>query len=353
MAGGTVTVTGRQSIVVGHQCSECGFPVLMIINVDLKASKQYTFSSGKASEEARNALEVGIKGVYAGIDRIRNTKRVITEIEENNYSLEWGFFRTIKFYGADARCPYCSNIEPWQSDSSTRKMNDLSEDSFPKAFNDSKAASVWAALKVKEMTGEIEKTRENADLVQKAVKDAETSEERMKDLKAELASVPELQTKADVISTMEKLKEEQNKLGRFELKKKGEIKHQLKELGKQIETLEKVIKEKADPISQRLNEEERKRRLSLATAYGCRDEVASKHLNNSFVFFYEPKDSTEAVKEENAGAGSEGNPVQNGSEEDLHQKTVIERMKGFKELLDLGIITQDEFDRKKKELLGL
>lgn len=35
------------------------------------------------------------------------------------------------------------------------------------------------------------------------------------------------------------------------------------------------------------------------------------------------------------------------------EKTTVEQMKEFKELLDLGIITQEEFDAKKKQLLGL
>ena len=35
------------------------------------------------------------------------------------------------------------------------------------------------------------------------------------------------------------------------------------------------------------------------------------------------------------------------------EKTDVERIKEFKELLDSGIITQEEFDAKKKQLLGL
>ncbi len=33
--------------------------------------------------------------------------------------------------------------------------------------------------------------------------------------------------------------------------------------------------------------------------------------------------------------------------------SVTDELKKFKELLDMGIITQEEFDAKKKELLGL
>ena len=35
------------------------------------------------------------------------------------------------------------------------------------------------------------------------------------------------------------------------------------------------------------------------------------------------------------------------------KKNVVEEMKQYKELLDMGILTQEEFDAKKKQLLGL
>ena len=37
----------------------------------------------------------------------------------------------------------------------------------------------------------------------------------------------------------------------------------------------------------------------------------------------------------------------------VEAKSPVEQLKEFKELLDMGIITQEEFDAKKKELLGL
>ena len=37
----------------------------------------------------------------------------------------------------------------------------------------------------------------------------------------------------------------------------------------------------------------------------------------------------------------------------VNNNSAADELKKFKELLDLGIITQDEFDAKKKQLLGL
>ena len=46
--------------------------------------------------------------------------------------------------------------------------------------------------------------------------------------------------------------------------------------------------------------------------------------------------------------------MRNENKELLKQKTTVaDEIKKFKELLDMGAITQEEFDAKKKQLLGL
>ena len=40
-------------------------------------------------------------------------------------------------------------------------------------------------------------------------------------------------------------------------------------------------------------------------------------------------------------------------EETQVENSTAEQLKKYKELLDMGIITQEEFDAKKKQLLGL
>ena len=37
----------------------------------------------------------------------------------------------------------------------------------------------------------------------------------------------------------------------------------------------------------------------------------------------------------------------------VQQASAADELKKFKELLDMGVITQEEFDAKKKQLLGL
>ena len=50
--------------------------------------------------------------------------------------------------------------------------------------------------------------------------------------------------------------------------------------------------------------------------------------------------------------GPQGQPAKSSARE-MSTDEKIETLKKLKELVDMGILTQDEFDLKKKELLGL
>ena len=50
--------------------------------------------------------------------------------------------------------------------------------------------------------------------------------------------------------------------------------------------------------------------------------------------------------------GPQGQPAKSSAPE-MSTDEKIETLKKLKELVDMGILTQDEFDLKKKELLGL
>lgn len=45
--------------------------------------------------------------------------------------------------------------------------------------------------------------------------------------------------------------------------------------------------------------------------------------------------------------------VQSESKKDVTTLGTAEELKNYKELLDMGVITQEEFDAKKKQLLGI
>ncbi len=64
---------------------------------------------------------------------------------------------------------------------------------------------------------------------------------------------------------------------------------------------------------------------------------------NIFERVYDVWDTVRAQKSE----------IQTGTPTTSTAKTPVEQMKEYKELLDMGIISQEEFDAKKKQLLNL
>lgn len=65
------------------------------------------------------------------------------------------------------------------------------------------------------------------------------------------------------------------------------------------------------------------------------DKVSAQRIHNAVVdIFHKIKNSN------------------NNNNSNTQVKSIAEEIKEFKELLDIGAITQDEFDKKKKELLG-
>ena len=90
--------------------------------------------------------------------------------------------------------------------------------------------------------------------------------------------------------------------------------------------------------------------------------VIEKMSNGEFVIEPEP-DAKEELKQKVSGAidgvkssvsGIIGKFGKKGTDSvSAQSKNPIEEVKGLKELLDIGAITQDEFNSKKKELLGL
>ncbi len=96
--------------------------------------------------------------------------------------------------------------------------------------------------------------------------------------------------------------------------------------------------------------------IQLETASSAMNNKASNFFNeNSFTF--------DKSREGNITMRQVADYIQEKIKESKHSKTVgttvvqqtssADELKKFKELLDMGIITQEEFDAKKKQLLGL
>lgn len=94
--------------------------------------------------------------------------------------------------------------------------------------------------------------------------------------------------------------------------------------------------------------------LQLETASGIMNMKQSNFFNENSFTFDTTVQSNEKMNVVADYVRSRVEAAKNaGSQPIVNQVSAADELKKFKELLDLGIITQDEFDTKKKQLLGL
>lgn len=94
--------------------------------------------------------------------------------------------------------------------------------------------------------------------------------------------------------------------------------------------------------------------LQLETASGIMNMKQSNFFNENSFTFDTSVQSNEKMREVADYVRGRVNAIKKGAtQKQESQISVADEIKKFKELLDMGAITQEEFDAKKKQLLGL
>lgn len=94
--------------------------------------------------------------------------------------------------------------------------------------------------------------------------------------------------------------------------------------------------------------------LQLETASGIMNMRQNNFFNENSFTFDTTVQSNEKMQEVADYVRSRVEEAKNGGSVKAEPAvSVADELKKFKELLDMGIITQEEFDAKKKQLLGL
>ena len=93
--------------------------------------------------------------------------------------------------------------------------------------------------------------------------------------------------------------------------------------------------------------------LQLETAASTMNQRANNFFNeNSFTFDLSTT-TNEKMREVRDYIQAQIRATKNGSKNPQTSLSAADEIKKYKELLDIGVITQEEFDAKKKQLLGL
>lgn len=131
MASSRMIATRKRGVFMVHICSECGFPMITVVQIESESEKTYTFSQSIASQIASDTAENAITDEIKRIESCYNTKTQLVGKQKGSGMISPGYFCTSSFSGYVSQCPKCLNVEPWKSSSSKKKMDDLERDNFP------------------------------------------------------------------------------------------------------------------------------------------------------------------------------------------------------------------------------
>lgn len=93
--------------------------------------------------------------------------------------------------------------------------------------------------------------------------------------------------------------------------------------------------------------------LQLETAGGIMNNRASNFFNENTFTWDTTQQSNEKMEEVSKYVKARVDHYKNAKNAPVAASTPADEIKKYKELLDMGVISQEEFDAKKKQLLGL
>lgn len=298
MSSSRMIATRRQGVFMAHTCSECGFPMITVVQIEAEAEKTYTFSQSKAERIASETAENAINDEIKRIESCWQTKQPLVGKQKGSSMIVPGHFCTSSFSGFASHCPKCLNLEPWKSASSKKKMDELEKVNFPIVFKSADDAEKWAFDKVRELVAQIEAKREDPLAVERAVEEVKEAKTKIKIWVDEMNSFPE-------IADCERLKEElagakaqKTKLGIFDFKAKKVLNERIKILELRIKDLKEVLDKKQTPIAEKIVRLGNELLTIQAIAFGYTDDILSKDNGNAFSYFFSPNEIPTDIMEE-------------------------------------------------------
>lgn len=298
MASSRMIVTRKRPVFMSHICSKCGFPVISIVPIEAEAQKTYTFSQDKASQIAAETADDAIRKEIARIESCKNTKSVLVGKKSGSSMIAPGHFCSSSFSGFQTPCPFCSNLEPWQSISSNKSILELQDENFPIVFTDAQKAEAWAHGRVKDAVESIIKENESQEAKDKATKNAILANARMEKLSLICDQIPERSIIRQLEKEQNELSNRKQHLGILDFSGKKDVKTRLDVIGLKLVDLRKELALKEAPILDELLESILIKMASQIAAFGSPNEIMSKRSGDTFVFYYSVYNIPQALIEE-------------------------------------------------------
>ncbi len=298
MASSRMIATRRQGVFMAHICSVCGFPTISVVQIEAEAEKTYTFSQSKAEAIASETADNAINEEIWRIESCYKSKQPLVGKQKGSGMIAPGHFCTSSFSGFASCCPSCLSIEPWQSATSKKKMDELTKENFPVVFKDANKAEQWTFDKVREMVAQIAAKREDALAVEQAINEFKEVKAQILIWAHEMHTLPEQAEYDRLNDELAVAKKQKASLGLFDFKLKKTVGEKIKMLEPIVKRRKEDLDKKVEPIARRIVDTGNQLRTTQAIAFGFTDDILSKENGNAFSYFFSPNEAPDDIMEE-------------------------------------------------------
>lgn len=298
MASSRMIATRKQGVFMAHICSVCGFPTISVVQIEAEAEKTYTFSQSKAEAIASETADNAINEEIWRIESCYNSKQPLVGKQKGSGMIAPGHFCSSSFSGFATGCPSCLSIEPWQSATSKKKMDELVKENFPVVFKDANKAEQWAFDKVREMVAQIASKREDALVVEQAIKEFKEVKAQILIWAYEMNNLPEQVEYDRLNEELSVAKKQKASLGLFDFKLKKTVSEKIKMLEPIVKKRKEELDKKVEPIARRIVDTGNQLRTTQAIAFGYTDDILSKENGNAFSYFFDPNEAPDDIMAE-------------------------------------------------------
>lgn len=298
MASSRIIATKRLSVFMAHICSVCGFPTISVVQIEAVAEKSYTFSQSKAEQIANETADKAINEEIERIVSCHYLKKPLVGKHKGSGMIAPGHFCTSSFSGYASCCPSCLSVEPWQSPSSKKKMDDLVKKNYPVVFRNANEAEKWAFDKVREMVAQIEAKREDPLEVEQAISKVKEVKAQILVWAYEMDSLPELKEYNKLREELAVARKQKASLGLLDFRLKRGVKRKIKLLEPIVKRCKEDRDKKVEPIARKIVDTGNELLTTQAIAFGVTNDILSKENGNAFSYFFSPNEIPANIMEE-------------------------------------------------------
>ena len=290
MSQSYISLKKSAHVIIGHICSDCGFPIITVATINTEAIQYYTFSQTKAQETASQECS---KAIRFEIDRINNytyQRESIYQYKPLSFDINtvsgshYGSYCVSSIKDITTPCPNCFNIEKWQKENG----HSSGSENYPTIFNSIEAAENWSRNIIADLVREIDSKRSLPNEINVAQQTTIRLTICNKELEQQLLQMPELSQQSEIKQEKKQAESQLKNLAIFNFKGKKVLKAKIKAYNEQLKELEQIIARKEAGPRNIIQKNKLELQKVQPIAYGYTNQITIKQIRNTIVYLITP-----------------------------------------------------------------